>query len=82
MKKLTPPDADAIRALAWLQRKTAGMGADDATPPQTEAELATFAPASYRRLAHKALLADRMDTSERSLGAMTDAELHQAFIIR
>lgn len=47
----TPTDADALRALAWLDRgkPQAEIVDDEAAPKQTKAELARFHRASYRR---------------------------------
>ena len=48
---VVPEDADAQRALAWLQRGKPGKEVvfDDAVLAQSEADLGTFRPASYRR---------------------------------
>jgi hypothetical protein len=47
-----PEDADAQRALAWVQRGKphAEIVFDDAVPQQSKADLKTFKPASYRRI--------------------------------
>jgi hypothetical protein len=47
----TPEDADAQRALAWLERGKPAKEIvfDDAVPQQSKADLAKFRPASYRR---------------------------------
>lgn len=44
-------DADAQRALAWLERgkPQAEIVPDDAVPAQTQTDLKKFRPASYRR---------------------------------
>jgi hypothetical protein len=46
-----PEDADAQRALAWLERgkPQAEIVRDDAVPAQSKAGLEKFRPASYRR---------------------------------
>ena len=46
-----PEDADAQRALAWLERgkPQAEIVLDDAAPMQSKADLKKFRPASYRR---------------------------------
>ena len=50
-----PEDADALRALAWLEAGAIQTTTDDdAVPVQTKAELDRFRPASYRRKQTKA----------------------------
>jgi hypothetical protein len=46
-----PRDADAQRALAWLERgkPQAEITHDDALPAQSKTDLNKFRPASYRR---------------------------------
>ncbi len=46
-----PEDADARRALAWLERgkPQAEIVRDDAVPAQSKADLEKFRSASYRR---------------------------------
>jgi hypothetical protein len=46
-----PEDADAQRALAWIERgkPQAEIVRDDAVPAQTQTDLKKFRPASYRR---------------------------------
>lgn len=46
-----PLDADAARALAWLDagQPQAEIVYDEAVPRQSKADLAKFRPASYRR---------------------------------
>jgi hypothetical protein len=58
-----PADADAQRALAWLDRgkPQAEIVYDASTPRQSRADLAGFRPASYRRSHLPAPFAEEID---------------------